>query len=44
MSSLTIGFATRMCKRATSAQEETTPGYEVLGGKRPKRSDLDEDV
>ena len=38
MSSLVVGFAARMCKRATSSQVETPPDFEVLGGKRPKWS------
>ena len=29
MSGLIAGFATRMCKRASNAQEETTPGIEA---------------
>ena len=44
MSSLTAGFAMWMHKRAASAQGETTPCSEVLGGKRPKRSGLNEEV
>ena len=44
MSSLTAGFATCMCKRAVSAQGETTLGFEVFGRKRPKRSGLDEEA
>ena len=30
--------------RAASAQGETTPGFEVFGGKRPKRSSSDEEA
>ena len=44
MSNLVVGFASWMCKRATSTQEETTPGSEVPGDKSPKRLGLDEDV
>ena len=44
MSSLAVGFAARMRKRATSAQGETTPGFEVPGGKRPKWSSLNEEI
>ena len=44
MSSLAVGFAARMRKRATSAQGETTPGFEVPGGKRPKWSGLNEEI
>ena len=44
MSSLVVGFVIRMRKRATSAQGETTPGFEVSGEKRPKWSGLDEEV
>ena len=44
MSSLAFGFVARMCKRPASAQEEITLGFEVPGGKRLKRSSLDEDV
>ena len=44
MSSLDTGFVARMRKRATSAQGETTPGFEVLGEKRSKWSGLDEKV
>ena len=36
MSSLVSGFSARIRKRAVSAQGVTTPGTEVLGGKRPK--------
>ena len=38
MSSLVAGFAARMRKLAMSSQGETTPGSEVPGIKRPKRS------
>ena len=41
---LIIGFAARMRKRATSAQEEVIPGFEVSGKKRPKLSDPDEEA
>ena len=44
MSSLTVGFAARMRKRATSAQEEAIPGFQVYGKKRPKLFDLDEEA
>ena len=38
MSSLATRFFVLMRKRAASAQEETIPGFEVPGAKRPKRS------
>ena len=41
MSSLAVGFAAQMRKRAASAQRETTSGFEGLDGKQPKRSGLD---
>ena len=41
MSNLVASFTTRMRKRATSSQGETTPGFEVPDDKRPKRSSLD---
>ena len=44
MSSLVAGFATRMHKRAASAQGETILGSGVLGRKRLKRSGLNEEV
>ena len=44
MSSLAVGFSMLMSNRARSAQGETTSSFEVPGRKRPKRSDLDEDV
>ena len=44
MSSLTVGFSVRIRRRAASAQGETTPGFEVSGGKCPKRSGLDEEA
>ena len=44
MSSLVVGFAARMLKRAVSFQGETTPNSEVSGGKRPKRSSPDEEA
>ena len=43
MFGLVSGFAERMGKQAASAQGETTPGSEVLGGKRPTLSSLDEE-
>ena len=42
MSSLAVGFVAGMHKRAMSAEGETTPDFEVSGGKRPKRSGPDE--
>ena len=36
MSSLAAGFAARICKRVVSAKGETTPAFEVFGGKRPE--------
>ena len=44
MSSLAAGFAAWMCKRAMSAQGETTPDCKVSSGKRPKRSGQDEEA
>ena len=44
MSSLADGFFARMRKRAASVQGETTPGSEVPGGKRSKRSGLGDEV
>ena len=44
MSSLAVGFAARMRKRATSAQGETTLGFEVSSEKRPKWYGLDEEA
>ena len=44
MSSLAVGFVTRMCKQAMSAKVETTPDSEVLGGKYPKRSSPNEEA
>ena len=44
MSSLAVRFTKRMCKRAASAEGETTPKYEVPSCKRPKRLGLDEEV
>ena len=44
MSSLASIFAARMPKLAASAQGETTPGSEVLGGKHPKRLGLNKRV
>ena len=43
MSSLANGFSTTMCKRVASTQGETTPGFEVSGGKCLKRPGLDEE-
>ena len=44
MFSLVVGFFAQMNKRAASAQGETTPGYEVSGGKCLRRSDPDEEA
>ena len=44
MSSLVSRFATRMSKRAASAQGETTPSSKVSSGKRPKLSGPDEEA
>ena len=44
MSSLVTGFSARMRKRAASAQGETTLGFEVSGGKRPKRPGPNEEA
>ena len=44
MSSLAVEFVARMRKRAASAHGETTLGFEVSGGKRPKRSSPDEEA
>ena len=44
MSSLVAGFIAQMRKQAASAQGETTPDSEVVGGKRPKRLGLNEEV
>ena len=44
MSGLVAGFTMRMCKRAANAQEGTTLGLEVLGGKRSRPSRFDEEV
>ena len=41
MSSLALGFIARMLKRVASSQWETTPGFEVPGGKHSKQSGLD---
>ena len=38
MSSLNVGFAARMRKRAANAQEKTTPGSEGSDGKCFKQS------
>ena len=44
MSSLAAGFVAWMRERATSAQGETTPCFEVFGKKCPKWSGLDEEA
>ena len=44
MSGLVTGFAMSRRKRAANAQEETTLGLKVLGGKRSKPSRFDEEV
>ena len=44
MSSLAVEFFARMSKRATSAQEETTPGSEVSRGKRSRRFSPNEEA
>ena len=44
MSSLAVGFATWMRKRAASTQGETTPGSEVFGRIHQKRSGPDEEA
>ena len=44
MFSLVVGFATRMRKRATSDQRETTSVSEGLGGNCPKRSGPNEEA
>ena len=44
MSGLASGFSTRMRKRATSGQGETTPGVEASGGKHPKLTGPDEEA
>ena len=44
MSSLAAGFVALMCKRASSAQGETTLGSEVSSDKRPKWSGPDEEA
>ena len=44
MFGLVAGFAKWMHKPATNAQENTTPGLEVLGGKCFRLSGLDEEV
>ena len=44
MSNLVAGFAMRMHKRPTKAQEGTTPCLEVPGGKRSRPSRFDEEV
>ena len=44
MFSLATGFNAGMCKRAASAQGETTLGFEVPGDKRLKWLGLNEEV
>ena len=44
MSSLIVGFAIRIRKRAANAREGTTPGLEVQGHKRSRPSRSDEEV
>ena len=44
MSSLYVGFATRMRKRVASDQREITLRSEVPGDKRPKQSGLNDAV
>ena len=44
MSSLATGFTVKMCKRATNAQGEATPGSEGPGGKRLRRSDPEKET
>ena len=44
MSSLVVGFAARMCKRATSAHGETTPTSELSSGKHPNQYGPDEEA
>ena len=44
MSSLATEFVARMHKQAVRTQGETTPGFEIPGGKRPKSSSLTEEV
>ena len=44
MSSLAAGFVALMCKRASSAQGETTLGSEVSSDKSPKWSCPDEEA
>ena len=44
MSSLATRFATPMSKREVSTHGETTPGFEVSGKKRSRRSDPDEEA
>ena len=43
MFSLASGFAVRIRKRAASTQGETTPGSEVSGRERLRRSGLEEE-
>ena len=44
MSSLAVGFVTRMRKQAASAQREASPNSEVPDGKHPKQLGLNEEV
>ena len=44
MSGLVTRFEMRMPKRAANAQEGTTPGLKVLGGKRSKLSRFNVEV
>ena len=44
MSSLAVGFSSRMRKQAANAQGKNTPDSEVFGGKRPNLFGLDEEA
>ena len=44
ISSLIVGFFSRIRKKVASAQGETTPGSGVPNSKRPKRLGLNEEV
>ena len=44
MSSLAAGFAAWLCKRATNAQGEATPGSKGLNGKRSRLSDPEKET
>ena len=44
MFGLLTGFATRMCKRAINAQEETTPASKFLAANILSHLDFDEEV